>query len=182
MEGWEWLFQFIDPLEIARIDYAIVGSVAASIYGEPRATNDLDLVIQIESSQTRNLCNAFPAERFYVPPEEAILAELTGNRAGHINIIALESMTKADLYPLPAGQRAWFARRRQASVADRRVWLASPEVIILHKLLFYQEGGAEKHLRDIRAILATTSVLDRPWIEGETQRLGTAETWHGLLK
>ncbi len=44
---WDWLFQFIDPLEQEGFPYALVGSLASSIYGEPRATNDLDLVIQI---------------------------------------------------------------------------------------------------------------------------------------
>lgn len=42
---WDWLFDLVDPLERADIPYAIVGSVAASVYGEPRATNDVDLLI-----------------------------------------------------------------------------------------------------------------------------------------
>jgi hypothetical protein len=45
---WDWLFQFIDPIDGAGVPYALVGSVASSIYGEPRATNDVDLVIQIQ--------------------------------------------------------------------------------------------------------------------------------------
>jgi hypothetical protein len=43
---WDWLFQFIDPLERAQLPYAVLGSVASSLYGEPRATNDVDVVIQ----------------------------------------------------------------------------------------------------------------------------------------
>lgn len=180
MESWDWLFQFIDPLAKAGIEYAVVGSVGASIYGEPRATNDLDLVIQIGASQARRLIEAFPPERFYVPPEEVILSEVARSHGAHLNVIALESMTKADLYPLPPGQREWFSRRREAVAAGRKLWVAAPEVIILHKLLFFREGGGEKHLRDIRAILAADEPLDRPWIAAEARRAGMDEIWQEL--
>jgi len=170
---WNWLFQFIDPLERSGIPYALVGSVASSIYGEPRATNDLDLVIQIEAKDAERLIEAFPAERFYVPPVEVVLAELARAQGAHLNIIALEAMTKADLYPLPARQRAWFARRRALAVAGRMVWVAAPEAVILHKLIFYREGGGEKHLRDVRAMVAALGPsLDRAWLETEASRMG----------
>ncbi|MFA5058107.1 MAG: hypothetical protein WC485_08340, partial [Opitutaceae bacterium] len=138
---WDWLFQFIDPLERSAIPYALVGSVASSIYGEPRATNDLDVVIQIGTNDAPRLIAAFSPDRFYVPPEEVVLAEIARAHGAHLNIIALDSMTKADLYPLPVEQQDWFLRRRALAVAERRVWLAAPEVVILHKLLFYREGG-----------------------------------------
>jgi hypothetical protein len=56
---WDWLFQFIEPLERGRIPYAIVGSVAASLYGEPRATNDVDTVIQLSPADAPKLIDAF---------------------------------------------------------------------------------------------------------------------------
>jgi len=170
---WDWLFQFIDPLERCEIPYALVGSVAASIYGEPRATNDLDIVIQVDAAGVRRLLAAFPSDRFYVPPEEVLLAEMARQHGAHLNVIALESMAKADLYPLPAEQQAWFARRRALPVGGRQVWVAAPEVVILHKLLFHHEGGGEKHLRDVRAILAALGPdLDRLWLQTEATRLG----------
>ena len=98
---WSWLFQFIDPLEKAAIPYALVGSVASSIYGEPRATNDVDMVIQVEAVNAERLVEAFPSDLFYVPPVEVVLVELGRGHGAHLNIIALEGMAKADLYPLP---------------------------------------------------------------------------------
>lgn len=170
---WDWLFQFLEPLERQGIPYALVGSVASSIYGEPRATNDVDLVIQIGAEEAGRLLAAFPAEHFYVPPEEVLLVELARSHGAHLNIIALDAMAKADLYPLPANQRPWFDRRRTLQVAGRTVWVAAPEVIILHKLLFLREGGGEKHLRDVRAMLAALGPdLDRPWLDAEAERLG----------
>lgn len=73
---WDWLLQFIDPLEKAAIPYAVVGSIAASVYGEPRATNDVDLLIQLPRSEAAKLAGAFSTDDFYVPPVEVIEVEL----------------------------------------------------------------------------------------------------------
>jgi hypothetical protein len=170
---WDWLFQFIDPLEQHDIPYALVGSVASSIYGEPRATNDVDLVVHLRREDAARVVAAFPADRFYVPPEEVVQVEIGRAHGAHFNVIALEGMTKADLYPLVERQQAWFARRRALAVAGRRVWVAAPEVVILHKLLFYRDGGGEKHLRDIQAMRAQLGpALDIAWLESEAAGLG----------
>lgn len=175
---WDWLFQFLDPLESAGVPYAIVGSVASSVYGEPRATNDVDLVLQCEPADAARLARAFPAERFYLPPEEVIVVELNRPAGGHLNVIALDSMTKADLYPLVARDAGWFARRRRLEVAGRAVWFAAPEVVILHKLRFFREGGGEKHLLDIRGILAVSAAeLDRPALDEDVARRGLNAEW-----
>ncbi len=169
---WDWLFQFIDPLERLDIPYALVGSVASSIYGEPRATNDVDLVVHLRREDAARVVAAFPADRFYVPPEEVVQVEIARAHGAHFNVIALEGMTKADLYPLVERQQGWFARRRSLEVAGRRIWVAAPEVVILHKLLFYRDGGGEKHLRDIRAMQAQLGpALDTAWLESEAKAL-----------
>jgi len=179
--AWDWLIQFIEPLDKAGIPYAIVGSVASSVYGEPRATNDVDLVIQIESSEARRLVDAFPPDRFCVPPLEVVLVELGRRHGAHLNVIALDSMTQADIYPLPASQRPWFARRRVLDLDARPISVAAPEVVILHKLLFFQGGGGERHLRDIRAMLSVAgSGLDRSWLESEAARLKVDDLWRQL--
>lgn len=56
------------------------------------------------------------------------------------------------------------------------VWLAPPEYVIVHKLEFFREGGSEKHLRDIRGMLAVTDV-DRGLIEREIAARGLASAW-----
>lgn len=97
-----------------------------------------------------------------------------GRRYGaHLNVIAHTAMTKADLYPLPAEQRHWFERRRAIEVAGRKIWVAAPEAVILHKLLFHRESGGDKHLRDARAMVVTLGTsLDQPWLNRELGKLG----------
>lgn len=175
---WDWLFQFIDPLEGAKVPYAVVGSVASSFYGEPRATNDVDLVIQVAPADASRLVQAFPSDRFYVPPEEVMLIEFARAGSGHLNVIALESMTKADLYPLSEREQEWFSRRRPLEISGRTVWFAAPESVILHKLQFFRNGGGEKHLRDIRGMLAVSADrIDLPAIDKASAKSGLTAEW-----
>src|SRR4051812_290979 len=138
---WDWLFQFIEPLDRGDIPYAIVGSVAASVYGEPRATNDVDLLIHLSPADAGRLAAAFPEAVFYVPPREVIEIELGRSHGGHINVMALETMMKADFYPVSPAELEWFGQRRTLEVAGRKVWFAIPEAVIVHKLRFFREGG-----------------------------------------
>ena len=56
------------------------------------------------------------------------------------------------------------------------LWVSPPEYVILRKLECYREGGSDKHLRDIRYMLACTEV-DRRFIEMNVARLGLREQW-----
>lgn len=175
---WDWLFQFVDPLERAGVPYAIVGSVAASVYGEPRATNDVDLLIQLSRADAGKVTDAFSPDDFYVPPREVIEIELGRSHGGHINVIALETMVKADFYPVSATEAVWFARRRALEIAGRKVWFAIPEAVIVHKLRFFREGGGEKHLRDIRGMLTVGgNEIDRALIEQAVAELNLGREW-----
>ena len=78
------------------------------------------------------------------------------------NLIHHQSQFKADIYlaardPL----HSWaLEHRRRIDLAGAGAWIAPPEYVILRKLEFLREGGSDKHLRDIRFILAATP-LDR---------------------
>lgn len=79
------------------MSYIISGSVAAMIYGEPRLTNDVDLVVLLDVQQASRLPQVFPLEEFYCPPGEVIRQEMARPR-GQFNLIHHESGFKADLY------------------------------------------------------------------------------------
>ena len=175
---WDWLFQFVEPLERSDVPYAIVGSVASSVYGEPRATNDIDLLIQLSRADAGKLAEAFSPGDFYVPPREIIEIELSRSHGGHINVIALETMMKADFYPVSVAEAGWFARRRALEVSGRKLWFAIPEAVIVHKLRFFREGGGERHLRDIRGMLAVGGdEIDRGLIEEAVADFGLDQEW-----
>lgn len=75
-------------------------------------------------------------------------------------------------------------RRRELSVLqDRPVWFASPEDVILKKMAYFQEGGSEKHIRDITGVLRIQgAALDRDYIARWAIKLGLADIWRQILE
>lgn len=172
---------FLRPLEASGLSYFITGSVASSAYGEPRYTQDLDLVLALTGSAVRSLLSAFDVALFYVPPEEALLEEAGRVRGGHFNLIHHESGVRADVYLAGDDElHAWaFDRRRRVQLGeDLSAWLAPPEYVILRKLEYMAEGGGERHLRDIQAMVGVLAdSLERRALEGWIQRKGLEEEW-----
>lgn len=76
----------------------VTGSVAAAIYGEPRNTNDVDLILLLPSVKARQLASLFPLEEFYCPPVEVLEIEANREANGHFNLIHHETGFKADVY------------------------------------------------------------------------------------
>lgn len=60
---YELLQQVITAFEELNIDYLVTGSIASMAYGEPRLTNDIDIVADIKSEQVSPLGTVFPARR-----------------------------------------------------------------------------------------------------------------------
>jgi hypothetical protein len=170
------LSAFLDPLEQLSLPYCVTGSVAASVYGEPRLTADIDVVLLLEARDIPALRAAFPDSEYYSPPDESLQESL--HRGGMFNLIHHASQFKADIY-VAAGDplHDWaLGHRRRIDIGGTGAWIAPPEYVILRKLQFHREGGSDKHLRDIRFILAATPV-DREFIEAEVLRRGLQETW-----
>ena len=166
---------FTDRLNELGVTYFVTGSVAGIIYGEPRVTHDVDLVLDMPVSQVNALVAAFPLEEFYAPPPEVIELELRRESRGHFNLIHHETGFKADVYLRSDALHVWaFRERRRIELDDGFLWLAPPEYVILRKLLYFQEGGSTKHVADIRAILAQTPV-DRNLITQRAVELGVTD-------
>jgi hypothetical protein len=176
----EELIIFPLRLEKAGLPYMVTGGLAAALYGEPRVTRDIDLVLQITVSQAVQLPRIFDSPEFYCPPLEVIRIEITRVPHGHFNIIHSTTAIKADIYPVGVNpfERKAFARRQQINYLGQQLWLAPPDYVIAHKLDFYRQGGSEKHLRDIRAILTVSSQqIDRICLADNLTQLQLTELW-----
>ena len=172
------LAPFLEPLERLGLPYCITGSVAASVYGEPRLTADIDVVLLLATQDVARLRAAFPEAEYYVPPPETLLIEASRAARGMFNLIHHATQFKADIYlaardPL----HAWaLEHRRRIDLEGTGAWIAPPEYVVLRKLEFLREGGQDKHVRDIRFILAATE-LDLKFVEAEVARLGLRVQW-----
>jgi hypothetical protein len=172
------LAPFVEPLERLGLPYCVTGSVAASVYGEPRLTADIDVVLLLGGGDIAALRAAFPEDRYYVPPDETLRLATARAARGMFNLIHHATQFKADIY-VAAGDplHAWaLAQRRRIALEGGAMWLAPPEYVILRKLEYLREGGPDKHVRDIRFILAGTPI-DRAFLDREVARLGLAAEW-----
>jgi len=171
---------FVSRLNKLSIPYMITGAVASIIYGEPRLTHDIDLVVDMKSGDVETLADAFPIEDFYCPPPEVIRLEIGRSQRGHFNLIHHETGFKADIYA--SGRDAlhhWgLKNRKPVDVEGEKFWLAPVEYVILRKLEYYREGESEKHLRDISGILAFCSDdIDFNMLEAQINKRALEKEW-----
>jgi len=171
---------FVSRLNSLGMDYMVTGAVASITYGEPRLTNDIDLVLDTAGRNVEEITEAFPSSEFYCPPAEIINVEVRRRMRGHFNLIHQETGFKADVYLMGDDKlHIWaMGRRRQVKIEGESLWLAPPEYVIIRKLEYYKEGGSEKHLRDIRGILELSGdQLDMKEIKRWIEEYGLENEW-----
>ena len=175
-----FFFVFTSRLNNLNIRYMITGSVASIVYGEPRMTHDIDMVMELDQEDTERFADAFPIEIFYCPPTEVIRIELGRSFRGHFNLIHHKTGFKADVYlrgrdPL----HEWaLANRKKIDLEGDYIWVAPVEYVILRKLDYYKEGKSEKHLRDIKGILSiSANDIDFEMLRKKVESMGLSTEW-----
>ncbi|CAB1075947.1 hypothetical protein D1AOALGA4SA_3749 [Olavius algarvensis Delta 1 endosymbiont] len=171
---------FVSRLNKLSIPYMITGAVASIIYGEPRLTNDIDLVIDMNPNDVEPFSDMFPIEDFYCPPPEVIRLEIARHQRGHFNLIHHETGFKADIYASGRDElhRWGLNNRKSVDLEGEEFWLAPIEYVILRKLEYYREGESEKHLRDISSILEFSSnEIDFKLLEAQVIERALQKEW-----
>ena len=179
--------QVIAAVEAAGIDYMIGGAVATWAWGEPRATLDLDVVVDIPLESAGKLSDEL-GKRGMLVPADIILDNILETRADiPINAIHLYSGYKADLYPLRPGDElraSAFKRRKMVDLGEPlgKLCLHAPEDLIIYKLWYYSLSQQTKHLRDITSIVDSLGEdLDYETIEHWANAKGLSSLWRELL-
>ena len=154
--------------------YFVGGSLASSLQGEPRATNDIDMVVDLPIARTADLVAALGGD--FEVDEEALREALGQTRT--CNIFYLPVVMKVDLFcvgtaPFDVSE---FDRRQRWLVRppDGTLVVKSPEDTVLRKLLWYLDGGgvSERQWRDVVEVLrVSASELDRGYLAAWAERL-----------
>lgn len=136
-------------LQKNNIAYMITGAWSVIFYGRPRASHDIDFVIEINKKDLGKITDSFrklPKE-FLVQPEQISTAF---SITGIFNILHLPTALKLDFWVLKndAFDKTRFFRRLKKRILNQDMYLASAEDTILKKLLWYKEAKIEKHLID----------------------------------
>lgn len=158
-------------LEGAGIPYMVSGSLGSVLHGEPRATRDVDVVIDPAEESLAALLDAVAGE-WYVSREAAAAAL---RERGTFNIVDSATGWKADL--VIRKERPYsveeFSRRRRADVLGVAAWVVSPEDSILSKLEWAQAGGSGRQIEDAAGVVRTNAAtLDRVYLWRWARELG----------
>jgi hypothetical protein len=182
MEQSELLKYLAKNLDDLHIPYLLTGSIATIAYGEPRFTNDIDVVVAMTTGQIPGFCGAFQAPEFYCPPE---VVEQAVRQQFQFNILHPESGLKIDV--IVAGDSEFDRSRlgrgmRLPAGVGFEATFAAPEDVILKKLQYFREGGSEKHLRDIVGVIkvqrdSINSVYLADWVA----RLELVSEWQLIV-
>jgi len=166
----------VAELEKLGIDYLVGGSIASSVHGRPRTTQDVDIVARILGSHVERFVAALGHE-FYVDAD--MIRDAIVRRAS-FNVIHLETMLKVDVFVFAGDDLGVEEMNRRVAVPLRgaSIWFASPEDIVLQKLDWYRkgEGVSERQWRDLVGVIAVQGTrFDLAYARLWATRLGLIE-------
>lgn len=175
----ELLADVIHRLEDAHVAYMVTGSVASAYHGEPRATRDLDIVIDPRTETLAALVDGLVAGGYYVDRDAA--SEALRERT-QFNAIGPDA-TKVDfiLRKDRPFSREEFDRRRPADLLGTDAFIASAEDMIIAKLEWSLPFDSDRQLRDVASMLAVSGdAIDLAYIARWVRALGLEEAWQRI--
>jgi len=164
----------VAALDDARIPHMLVGSFASMSHGAPRATQDIDMVIDPTPEQLDRFAASFDPDRYYVNGLEAQEALAARDQ---FNIIDFTTAWKVDLIirkdrPFSLTE---FQRRVPARALDVDLYLATAEDTVLAKLEWAAMGGSDRQVADAATVLAVgTGLLDEQYLDHWAAELGVS--------
>lgn len=172
--------RILDKLEIR---YAVTGGYAISIWGRPRATFDIDAVIELPESKIGVLASALRkvSAMSYIDENMMVLAV---ERKGEFNFIHIESGIKVDFWVQPRTEfyESKLRRRISKTIQGQKVYFVSPEDLILSKLLWHKESGSELQLRDVESVFKFQKKLDWRYLRKWAKEHSTLKVLKKLKK
>ena len=165
----------VEALDGAGISYMLTGSLVSSLQGEPRATHDIDLVVDIALADVARVTRALSAPEHHL--DEHAVRDAARRRA-MFDLIDSSSGDKADFWLLTDEpfDRERFSRRRRVKALGLEVSVSAPEDTILMKLHWSaQAGGSEKRMGDaLRVYELQAGTLDEGYLDVWAARLDVA--------
>ncbi len=160
------LKETVSVLKRENIPFMIVGSFVSSLYGEPRSTQDIDLVIQLEKKHIPILLSSFQPPKYYLD-EELILLAMESKKM--FNLLDTEEGDKIDFYLIKndSYEAEKFRRRVSKRFLDEELPMLSAEDLIISKLIWcVQSGRSERQLRDVMGVYRVQKkILDMGYLE-----------------
>lgn len=175
-----------ETLEKFRIPYYVLGSLASSFYGIPRATADMDLIADIRQHHVQTLVQALQSN-FYV--DEDRIKKAVKQRSS-FSIIHLQTMFKVDVFLSKDDDLSQeeMARREKFQVTEKKgqdLYIASAEDVVLNKLQWYKSGGvvSERQWNDVwEVVMLSYNRLDLHHLRNRATKRGVSKLLEKALK
>ncbi len=182
MSAGELLQRIIPLLDAANIQHMIAGSFASTFHGEPRTTQDIDIVIDGSKVAVEAFVSSLDTDGYYCDLSAALDAH---SHRGQFNLVDMATGWKIDFIirknrPFSAKE---FERRTRANLLGCAVCVATAEDTIIAKLDWAKVSMSERQLRDVASILAVSGeTLDREYMDTWIQDLALTSLWEEAVK
>lgn len=169
--------------EELKIPYLVTGGMAVLIWGRPRFTADIDIVIEIKPSDVDGLVRALKnlGRAGYI--DEGVAVETVRN-GGEFNFIDGTTGIKIDFWvssndPFDISR---FERRFGKEILGQKIYFTSPEDLILSKLRWFKESGSNRHLEDVDSVIKISGKdLDMQYLDEWAKKLGLADEFMKMI-
>jgi len=171
------LIDIVKILDDLDIKYFITGGFAVSVWGRPRATFDIDIVVKIAESQAKLLTRAWHNIVKAGYADEAAVRDAI-RRKEEFNFIDPDSGLKVDFWVDKESKNSppEFENRKLKKMDNQRVFFTSPEDLILSKLKWYQLSCSDRHIDDIKSVLRISGEkLDKKYLRSWISKLGLSD-------
>jgi hypothetical protein len=180
----EVLAKIAEILKGLKISYAITGGFAVSVWGKPRYTADIDIVVELMEKNIKPLAKELQAiDKDVYADEDMIRNALT--HKSEFNFIHPDSGIKVDFFVMDntAYNKVKIKRAILRDMYGAKAYFVTPEDLILGKLVWAKESESQKQYGDIKTVLRNTKIkLDFKYLKLWAAKQGTVDTLNKLIK
>ena len=175
------LLDVVSVLDKLKIKYFITGGYAVSVWGSPRSTADIDIVVEFIKPDVDLLLRALRkiSNAGYVDEDTAKYAII---HKGEFNFIDPETGLKVDFWVSKKDKRAEteYKNRIAKKINNKKVYFISPEDLIISKLIWYNETMSSRHLEDAESVIKI-SKIDLNYLKKQANLLNVLEVLNSIL-
>jgi hypothetical protein len=171
--------RLVKSFKAVRLDYVFTGALAASFYGVPRTTVDVDVIVEVsENEHLVKLVSALKMAGLNIDEREIDVAVESGYR------IATFRDTKTS-YSVDIIFSSKKLKKRAGTVAGLQTFYQTPEELVLAKLRMIKatvpKERALKDEEDVKAILKFTKV-DVEAVKKQAKRDNTLAIFETVIR
>jgi hypothetical protein len=181
----ELLVKIVKILDKLKIPYLVTGGIAVLIWGKPRFTADIDIVIHLQEKNIKKLIKELlmTFKEGYI--EEKAIKEALKHKS-EFNFLEPVTGIKVDFWIYKKEDefdKERFKRKIKIRILDYEVNFTSPEDLILIKLNWYKMSKLEREIEDIKSILKfSKEKIDFDYLKKWSQKLSTLNILNEILK